>query len=284
MVGSIWYLDTGASFHMINDNNILSTLEEKDLQMRIKMGDDGKYHVSSEGMVMFQREHGAPLTLTDVKYVPGLKKNRVYVSMLEDKGYHVVFSKGKVFLRHIGTGQTKRIGVRVKNLYKLEVDDYAKLSSKVELVQSQDVGELWHRRSCGLEDHAAYFYCTSKEKTGADGYMQKLYLRCWIYFMQNKDQTFSGFCEFKALAEKEFGRKIRALHSKNGGEYVSPQFKDFYATEGNKRELTTPHNPQQNGVAERKNRSFVGVARAMSHDQSLPFNLWVEAYNTTIYL
>ena len=56
------------------------------------------------------------------------------VAMLEDKGYDVVFSKGKVFLRHIGTGQTKRIGIRVKNLYKLEVDDCAALSSKAEMV------------------------------------------------------------------------------------------------------------------------------------------------------
>ena len=56
---------------------------------------------------MFQREHGAPLTLTNVKYVPGLNKNLVSIVMLEDKGYDVVFSKGKVFLRHIGIGQTK---------------------------------------------------------------------------------------------------------------------------------------------------------------------------------
>ncbi len=68
---------------------------------------------------MFQREHGAPLTLTDVKYVPSLKKNLASAAMLEDKGYDVVFSKGKVFLRHIGTRQTKRIRIRVKNLYKL---------------------------------------------------------------------------------------------------------------------------------------------------------------------
>ena len=68
------------------------------------------------------------------------------IVVLEDKGYDVVFSKGKVFLRHIGTGQTKRIGIRVKNLYKLEVDDYAALSLKEEMVQSQDISELWHRR------------------------------------------------------------------------------------------------------------------------------------------
>eukprot|EP00253_Pinus_taeda_P021397 PITA_21397 len=106
MVGCVWYLDSGVSFHMLGDKNIFSTLEEKDLQMQIKMGNAGKYHVSGEGMVVFQREHGAPLTLTDVKYVPGLNKNLVSVAMLENKGYNVVFSKGKVFMRHSDTGQT----------------------------------------------------------------------------------------------------------------------------------------------------------------------------------
>ena len=55
------------------------------------------------------------------------------------------FSKGKVFLRHIAMSQTKRIGIWVKNLYKLEVDDCETLSTKTELVQSQDIGKLWHR-------------------------------------------------------------------------------------------------------------------------------------------
>eukprot|EP00253_Pinus_taeda_P030093 PITA_30093 len=136
MVGCVWYLNSRASFHMSGDKNLFSTLEEKDLQMQIKMGDDGKYHVSGEGTVVFQREHGAPLTLTDIKYVPSLKKNLVSAAMLEDKGYDVVFSKGKVFPRHIGTRQTKQIGIRVNNLYKLEVDNCVALSSKAEMVQT----------------------------------------------------------------------------------------------------------------------------------------------------
>ena len=139
---------------MSGDKNIFSTLEEKDLQIRIEMGDDGKYHVSGEGTVVFQREHDAPLTVSVVKYVPSLKKNLVFVAMLEDKGDDVVFSKGKVFLRHIATGQTKRIGIRVNNLYKLEVDDCVVLSSKVEVVQSQDVSELWNRRLGHLHHEA----------------------------------------------------------------------------------------------------------------------------------
>ena len=45
-----------------------------------------------------------------------------------------------------------------------------------------------------------------------------------------------------------------------------------------------PHNPQQNGVMERKNRTIVGVARAMLHDQGLPMHLWAEACNTAVYV
>ena len=88
---------------MTKDKSLFSTMEEKDLQMCIEMGNDGKYRVLGEGTVVFQRDHGDPLTLNDVNYVPDLKKNLVSVAMLEDKGYDVVFSKGKVFLRHIDT-------------------------------------------------------------------------------------------------------------------------------------------------------------------------------------
>ena len=56
-----------------------------------------------------------------MKYVPVLKKNLVSVVVLEDCGYDVFFSKGKVFLRHITTRQVKQIGSRAKNLYALEV-------------------------------------------------------------------------------------------------------------------------------------------------------------------
>ena len=53
MMGCFWYLDSGASSHMLGDKNLFNTLEEKDLHMRIDMGDDGKYYVSSESTVVF---------------------------------------------------------------------------------------------------------------------------------------------------------------------------------------------------------------------------------------
>jgi hypothetical protein len=79
-------------------------------------------------------------------------------------------------------------------------------------------------------------------------------------------------------------RKIKTLKSNNGGEYTSKAFKDFCAGVGIKRELIVLYNPQQNGVAERKNMAIVGVAKEMLYDQDLPKFLWEEACNTAVYI
>ena len=94
--------------------------------------------------------------------------------------------------------------------------------------------------------------------------------------MQKKSETFSKLCEFKALVEKESGKKVKALRSDNGGEYISGEFKYFCSKEGIRRELIAPHNPQQNGVAERKKKMIVGTARAMLLDQGLRIHLWLK--------
>ena len=85
--------------------------------------------------------------------------------------------------------------------------------------------------------------------TFIDDYSRKT----WVYFLKSKDEVFGKFKEFKALGDNISERKIMTLRSDNGGEYTSNEFGNFCKDAGIKRELTTPYNPQQNGVAERKN-------------------------------
>ena len=134
IMGSMWYLDIGESFHMKRCRDFFSDLEEKYLQMHVEMGDDRRYIVTGIGTVTFHRELGSLLWLKDVMHAAGLNKNLISVVVLEDHGYDVVFNKGRAFLRHIATGQVKKIKVCVKNLYKFDVEDCATLSSKVEKV------------------------------------------------------------------------------------------------------------------------------------------------------
>lgn len=146
VMGSVSYLDSGASFHMIGCREFFSDLEEKELHMHIDRGGDARYNANEVGTVTFQRDSGSPIRLKDVMFLPGLKKNRISVAVLEDRGYDVIFRKGKAFLRHIATRRMKHIGVHVKNLYKLDVEDCFALSIKAEKVQIRDVIELWHKR------------------------------------------------------------------------------------------------------------------------------------------
>jgi hypothetical protein len=74
------------------------------------------------------------------------------------------------------------------------------------------------------------------------------------------------------------------LRTDNGGEYTSKEFVAFCKSTGIRRELIVPHNPQQNGVAERKNKSIEETVKALLNDQGLSMFLWGEAAMTTIYV
>ena len=75
------------------------------------MGDDGRYSATGISTISFEREFGKPFILKEVLHVLGLMKNLISVAMLEDKGYDVVFSEGKAFLRSKTTRETQKIGV-----------------------------------------------------------------------------------------------------------------------------------------------------------------------------
>ena len=70
---------------------------------------------------------------------------------------------------------------------------------------------------------------------------------------------------------------MKSLRSDNGAEYVSNEFKNFYAIEFIHRVIIETHNPQQNGLVKRKKKSILGDARAMLHDQGPLLHLWAEA-------
>ncbi|MCZ2221959.1 DDE-type integrase/transposase/recombinase, partial [Corynebacterium pilbarense] len=145
--------------------------------------------------------------------------------------------------------------------------------------KAEGVLELIHSDVCGpmpSSSISGYVYYVSF----IDDYSRKT----WIYFLKSKDEVFSKFKEFKALIENLFVRKIKILKSDNGGEYTSKEFVAFCKTVGIRRELTVPHNPQPNGVAERKNRSIEETVKALLNDQGLSMFLWGEATMTTIYV
>jgi transposase InsO family protein len=80
--------------------------------------------------------------------------------------------------------------------------------------------------------------------------------RTWVYLLKLKSGVFDKFLAYKALVEKQSGHQIQRLRTNNGGEYVNNNFMNYCTTEGIQMKHTVPYTPQQNGVAERKNRAL----------------------------
>jgi hypothetical protein len=96
----------------------------------------------------------------------------------------------------------------------------------------------------------------------------------WIYFLRQKSKVFQYLKDFKALVETQSGKKIKVLQTDNGGDYVNHEIHNLFHEEGIQLQHTIPYNPQQNGVAKRKNRSLKEMAYCMFHANSLLQRLW----------
>jgi len=94
----------------------------------------------------------------------------------------------------------------------------------------------------------------------------------WVYIVKHKGEVFQKFREWKTLVENSSGRKVKILRSDNGGEYTctSNELVEYLTQEGIKHELTIPHTPQQNGAAERLNRTLMEGVHTMLADSKLP--------------
>ena len=86
------------------------------------------------------------------------------------------------------------------------------------------------------------------------------------------------------MVENETDLKIKCLRSDNGGEFTSKLFQQYCDENGIKRQISAARTPQQNGVAERKNRIVQEMRRTMLKDSKLDENFWVQAIDTAVFI
>ena len=91
-----------------------------------------------------------------------------------------------------------------------------------------------------------------------------------VMFLKTKDQAFDAFRRYKAYAENHLSAKIQSMRCDKGGEYMSTEFINFMLENGITRQYTVRARPQQNGVAERANRTIEEHVVAMLEESRLP--------------
>lgn len=154
-----------------------------------------------------------------------------------------------------------------------------RLPFKASEAYTKEVLELVHSDLCGpieINSLAGSRYML----TFLDDFSHKTF----IYFQKTKDEAFENFKTFKKLVENQTGKTIKTLRTDNGGEYVSAAFECFLKDSGIIHQLTVPYTAEQNGKAERLNRTIVEKLRCMLIDSELPNSFWAEAANTAVYL
>jgi IS30 family transposase len=102
--------------------------------------------------------------------------------------------------------------------------------------------------------------------------------------LKRKSDVLSVFRDLCALIKNQHGTTIKVLRSDNGTEYVNQDFGKFLSQNGIEHQTTCVNTPEQKGVAERKNRHLLEVARSLMFTMNVPKFLWGEAIKTAAYL
>ncbi|GJW28823.1 putative ribonuclease H-like domain-containing protein [Tanacetum coccineum] len=106
----------------------------------------------------------------------------------------------------------------------------------------------------------------------------------WVFFLGTKDETFYILRDFITFVENQLTKKVKAIRCDNGTEFKNSNLIELCGSKGIKRDYSVARTPQQNGVAERKNRTLIEAARTMLADSKLPTMFWTEAVSTACYV
>ncbi|GJZ33192.1 putative ribonuclease H-like domain-containing protein [Tanacetum coccineum] len=113
---------------------------------------------------------------------------------------------------------------------------------------------------------------------------QPLQMFSWVFFLATKDETSGILKTFITGIENQINHKVKIIRCDNGTEFKNNDMNQFYRIKGIKREFIVARTPQQNRVAERKNRTQIEAARTMLADSLLPTIFWAKAVSIACYV
>ncbi|GJU47884.1 putative ribonuclease H-like domain-containing protein [Tanacetum coccineum] len=208
------------------------------------------------------------LDFDDVYFVKELKFNLFSVSQMCDKKNYVLFTDSEclVLSPNFKLPDANQILLKIPrqdNMYSFDMKNIVPKDSLTCLVAKATSEEsmLWHRRL----GHINFKNINKLVK-------------------ENLDETSEILKNFIKEVENLVDKKVKIIRSDNGTEFKNKVMDEFCREKGIKREYSVARTPQQNGVAERKNRTLIEAARTMLADSKLPTTFWAEAVSTACYV
>ena len=323
-----WIMDSGCSYHMCPNREWFSTFKTLNGGV-VLMGDNSPCRTQGLGTILLKMHDGAVRELTNVRYVPNLKKNLISLGALESKGYTITLKNGVA--KVVSGSLVVMRGERFRNLYFMQGSIVTGETAVSETVEDANTTKLWHMRlghagekalqglvkqgllkgaktdklefcdHCVLGKQTRVKFGTAVHQTKGTldyvhtdvwgptqtaslggkhyyvSFVDDFSRRVWVYTMKHKNEVLDIFVKWKKMIETQTGRKIKRLRSDNGGEYKSDPFLKLCQDEGIVRHFTVRETPQQNGVAERMNRTLLEKVRCLLSNAGLGKEFWAEA-------
>ncbi|GJQ91397.1 putative ribonuclease H-like domain-containing protein [Tanacetum coccineum] len=263
---------------------------------------DGKGRISGKGKIKT-----GTLDFEDVYFCKELKYNLFSVSQICDKKNNVLFTDTECLVlssdfKLLDESQVLLKVPRKDNIYSVDLKSVVPTGDLTCLIAKATIDEsnTWHRRLGHINfktmnklvkgnlvkglpskifenDHSCV--ACQKGKQHKASYKTKL-----VFFLATKDETSGILKTFIIEIENQLDHKVKVIRSDNGTEFKNSIMNQFCKIKGIKREFSVARTPQQNRVAERKNRTQIEAARTMLVDSKLPTTFWAEAVNTACYL
>ncbi|RVW70781.1 Retrovirus-related Pol polyprotein from transposon RE2 [Vitis vinifera] len=245
----LWYVDSGASNHMTNNPTALCHVRPYAGQSSIQTANGSSLPIAAIG--------DASSKFTDVFLAPQLSTNLIYVGQLVDNNCAVNFSGNGCVVQDQVTGKPIAKGPKVGRLFPLflPIPDFSPRFSIKSFACNNvsDLSMVWHRR-LGHPNTQILSHVLNSDLP-----------------VEHLTALILSIVMFGDLPD-------------SGGEYLSTEFQAFLASKGIIHQRSCPSTPQQNGVAERKNRHLLDVVRTLLLESSVPSMFWVEALKTATHL
>nr|GEU68059.1 hypothetical protein [Tanacetum cinerariifolium] len=168
---------------------------------------------------------------------------------------------------------------RQHNMYTIDLNNIVPHKDLTCLVAkaSTDEGMLWHRR-LGKQHKVS---CKTKLVNSMTKHLHILHMDL---FGSTSDETSGILRNFITEIENLKELRVKIIRCDNGDEFRNKEMNDFCSRKGIKKEFSNARTPQQNGVAERRNRTLIEAARTMLADAKLPVTFWAGSVNTAFYI
>ncbi|CAL1383495.1 unnamed protein product [Linum trigynum] len=240
---------------------------------------EGKWKLSRGSLVVAKGKKESTLYMTNAKHSKG--------------GINVAEKDSSIEIWHKRLGHLSEKGLQI--LSKKQLLPGAKgtlLKTCVHCLAGKTHRVAFHRfppsRRSKVLDLIHTDVCFMRDKTlgGASYYVTFIddhSRKVWTYALKTKDQVLDVFKQFHAEVERETGLKLKCVRADNGGEYRGP-FESYCRLHGIKLQKSVLKTPQQNGVAERMNRTICERIKCMFSHDKLSKSFWGEAMRTAVDL